>query len=51
MLARNVVFYDDRRNVVRTAKTVRLNWQGLQRKRVQRYLAKLRGFSITDIYD
>lgn len=53
MLARNVVFYDDRRNVKLTAKTVRLKrmWQEIQKRRVRQYLSKLRGFTITQGYD
>jgi hypothetical protein len=52
MLARGIVFYDERRNVTLTEKTVRLKriWQALQKKRVRRYLSKLRGFTTFDAY-
>lgn len=47
MLQRNVAFYDDRRNVTRTAKIVlqKRLMQSKQRRRVRLYLSKLRGFT------
>jgi hypothetical protein len=52
MLRRNVVFYDPRRNVRKTAvqTKVRALMKKLNRRRVQRFMTRLRGFEPRDDY-
>lgn len=53
MLARNVIFYDDRRNVTLTVKMVFIKrlFQVSQRRRVSNYLTRLRGFALSNDYE